>query len=89
MLLPTRYYLVGGSLAVAVSFILLALVPASWFKPSADETAPGQPKPPTSHLQVWTSCLSFVLLAGLIAIGFWGSRDPLSNLLPLTIWTIW
>lgn len=89
MLLPTHHYLVGGSLAVAVSFVLLALVPSSWFKPSAGETSFVQPVQAGSRLRIWTSCLSFVLLAGLISVGFAGSRDPLSNLLPLTIWTIW
>lgn len=87
MLLPTQYYLVGGSLAVAVSFVLLALVPGSWFKPPKPEILPEQPDQSESRL--WISCLSFLLLGGLITIGFFGSRDPLANLLPLTIWTIW
>jgi hypothetical protein len=32
---------------------------------------------------------AFLILAVLIYVGFTGSRDPLSNLLPLTIWTVW
>lgn len=89
MLLPTQYYLVGGSLAVAVSFILLALVPTSWFRPATEEAAASQSPQPHNRLRIWTSCLSFLLMSGLIAVGLEGSRDPLSNLLPLTIWTIW
>ena len=34
------------------------------------------------------SLISFALLATLIAAGLWGSRDPLSNPLPLTVWTL-
>jgi hypothetical protein len=33
--------------------------------------------------------MSFLLLAFLLATGLFGSRDPLANPLPLTIWTLW
>nr|WP_054312542.1 hypothetical protein [Mesorhizobium sp. 1M-11] len=86
LLLPTNYYLAGGAFAVAASFLVLSLV-------SADALG-----------RVWhgrlflfrfadgagvaVSLLSFTLFVALIAAGFWGSRDPLSNPLPLTIWTL-
>jgi hypothetical protein len=35
-----------------------------------------------------TSWLSCLVLFGLVAVGFWGIRDPLGNLLPLTVWTV-
>ena len=30
-----------------------------------------------------------VVVAALVAAGYWGNRDPLSNPLPLMLWTIW
>ncbi len=87
MLLPTGYYMAGGALAVAFSFVVLALVPPSgldrlfrWRLPFA---AAGD------GLRILTSLLSLLSLAGLVAAGWWGSRDPLSNPLPLVIWTVW
>src|SRR5690606_6423629 len=35
------------------------------------------------------NALAFVLLVGLVVAGLTGSRDPLSNPLPLTGWTLW
>jgi hypothetical protein len=34
------------------------------------------------------SLVSFAGFASLVVAGFWGSRDPLSNPLPLTVWTL-
>ena len=34
------------------------------------------------------SLFAFLILASLIAAGFFGSRDPLSNPLPLVVWTL-
>lgn len=86
LLLPTGYYSLGGALAVAASFLVLALAPPRlvgqiWSKrltlfPLGEE------------MRTVTSLLSFAGFALLIAAGFWGSRDPLSNPLPLTIWTL-
>jgi hypothetical protein len=86
LLLPTGYYIVGGTLAVALSFALLFFVsgPAIgrlgrarielFSMPSISSTA--------------TSMLSFALLLILLAAGLHGSRDPLANPLPLAIWTL-
>lgn len=86
LLLPTRLYLVGGAMAVALSFLVLALVPPrpaeaffSW--------RGSLPSIPTS-LRIWGSAVSFAVLVILVAAGFIGSRDPLSNPLPLTVWTL-
>ena len=86
LLLPTGYYSIGGAFAVAASFLVLALVSPRlltgiWSKelvlfPLRDEA------------KIVTSLLSFLFFAILVAAGFWGSRDPLSNPLPLTIWTL-
>jgi hypothetical protein len=87
MLLPTGYYLAGGALAVAMGFLVLAVVPPA----------------PLDRLFRWrlrlmktvrfrgrtaTSAASFAFLVILIAAGLAGSRDPLSNPLPLTVWTL-
>src|SRR5690606_7526723 len=40
------------------------------------------------RLNVLTSLLSFAVFLLLVAAGFVGSRDPLSNPLPLVIWTL-
>jgi hypothetical protein len=87
LLLPTGYYLVGGTLAVAATFLLLAVVP----KAVSDRLAAARVpllllRPPSP---VATSVLSFLFLAFLLAAGLSGSHDPLANPLPLTIWTLW
>ncbi|MGN6538649.1 MAG: hypothetical protein ACTHKQ_23345 [Mesorhizobium sp.] len=86
LLLPTGYYLLGGAVAVAVSFLVLALLPA---------TAPARlwrRRLPLFEagegLRLAVSLLSFAVFAALVVAGFVGSRDPLSNPLPLTIWTL-
>ncbi len=86
LLLPTGYYLLGGALAVTASFAVLGLL-----RGNALERAY------TARLPIGTlgdggriaaSLVSFAFLAALVAAGFLGSRDPLSNPLPLTIWTL-
>ncbi|MGF1625031.1 MAG: hypothetical protein ACFCVH_09110 [Alphaproteobacteria bacterium] len=87
LLLPTGYYLVGGAVAVAASFLLLAVVPAARL-----ERVAGQEVRLASLRRVAPtvpSLLSFLLLLVLLYAGVYGSRDPLSNPLPLFIWTIW
>jgi hypothetical protein len=87
LLLPTGYYLLGGTLAVAATFLLLAFIP----KGISDRLATARLPLLTlrSPSPVATSLLSFLFLAFLVATGFAGSRDPLANPLPLTIWTLW
>ena len=86
LLLPTGYYLAGGALAVALSFAVLAVVPAGPLARLAEWrrtlfSAPVE----------WRLVLSWIFFAGFIILlvaGWWGSRDPLSNPLPLVFWTI-
>jgi hypothetical protein len=87
LLLPTGYYLVGGTLAVAVTFLLLAVMPRGVSDRLAAARLPLLALRPPSPIP--TSLLSFVFLACLLAMGLYGSRDPLANPLPLTIWTLW
>ena len=86
-LLPTGYYLLGGTLAVAATFLLLALIP----KGVSDRLAAARLPLLTRRLPspIPASLLSFLFLACLLATGLYGSRDPLANPLPLTIWTLW
>ncbi|WP_348640570.1 hypothetical protein [Chelativorans sp. Marseille-P2723] len=86
LLLPTQYYVLGGALAVAVSFLALAFLPAR----------------PLLRLAAWRvtflripfdgrtgiSFASFLFLSALVYAGLWGSRDPLANPLPLVVWTL-
>lgn len=86
LLLPTGYYLIGGAMAVAASFAVLAFV-----RPSTLEAYRGfrlllgiAP----ARLRLFTSALSCAFLFMLIAAGFFGSTDPVHNPLPLTFWTL-
>jgi hypothetical protein len=87
LLLPTGWYLAGGALAVAASFLLIALAPPE----SLDRIARARLRLGTlpNLSPVPTSLAAFLLLAGLVAAGLYGSRDPLANPLPLAIWTLW
>jgi hypothetical protein len=86
LLLPTDMFVAGGSLAVAVSVLVVSLVPrgtiGKLFKSSAlagREVSQG--------FRTAVSLLSFAALCVLLFAGLNGPRDPMANLLPLTIWT--
>lgn len=87
LLLPTHYYIVGGTLAVAASFLLLLIVPIGSLRRLAATQL---------DLGIWRSipraafgAAASALLILLLILGWHGSRDPLENPLPLFIWTIW
>ncbi|MGX7876134.1 hypothetical protein ACVDG5_028645 [Mesorhizobium sp. ORM6] len=86
LLLPTGYYLVGGAFAVAVSFLVLALLPAASLDKFWRRRQPLFTFGDSARTAI--SLLSFAGFAILIASGLFGSRDPLSNPLPLVIWTL-
>ncbi len=86
LLLPTELYMVGGALAVLLSFIVLAVIPHDFI---TRLSACSQPPKGISGLPVIPFSLgSFLALAFLIAAGLCGSRDPLLNPLPITTWTL-
>ena len=87
LLMPTGYYLAGGTLAVAATFLLLAVLPRGIPDRLAGARLPLIALPPPSP--VAASLMSFLFLGFLLATGLFGSRDPLANPLPLTIWTLW
>jgi len=86
LLLPTGYYLTGGALAVAASFIALLLVPPALLARIARQRL--QLFAFRDRLRFLSSFAGFLVLLALIVAGFVGSRDPLSNPLPLTVWTL-
>lgn len=86
LLLPTGHYLFGGAVAVAVSFAVLAVMPRAVAGAIAHARLTlmrGEPRGRTA-----TSLLSFAAFAVLVLAGWLGSRDPLSNPLPLVVWTL-
>lgn len=86
MLLPTTYYFVGGGVAVAVTFVVLAALPIHWL--ARVFAARWRWERPSTSIETVVSCASFALFAALIAAGFTGSRDPLVNPLPIAVWTL-
>jgi len=86
LLLPTRYYLMGGTLAVAVSFAMMALARHEllhgWVKARLNIPLPA------TGLRFWSSCAMCIVLVILLLAGVAGSDDPLSNPLPLSVWTL-
>ncbi|UDL92847.1 hypothetical protein LGH82_18045 [Mesorhizobium sp. PAMC28654] len=86
LLLPTGYYVAAGAFAVAVSFLMLSALSPDvldrfgrrrlWLFAFGDGA------------RAAVSTISFAGFAVLVAAGIFGSRDPLSNPLPLTIWTL-
>jgi hypothetical protein len=85
LLLPTDVYVVAGAAAVALTVLLLAVLPdrivGSVFRP----LRLGRMHP---RGRVPTSLMSAVLLLALVWIGLTGTHDPLRNPLPLVVWTL-
>lgn len=87
LLLPTGYYIVGGTLAVAASFLLLLVIPDGFLRRFAAARLDLGTWPTVPRVAI--SAVTFVLLILLLITGWYGSRDPLENPLPLFIWTLW
>lgn len=86
LLLPTQHYLLGGAIAVAASFLALVLLPPEPFARMMERRKLLFKLPFDGRTAV--SSLSFLFFAALVYAGFFGSRDPLANPLPLVIWTL-
>jgi hypothetical protein len=84
LLLPTELYILGGGLAVLVSFAVLAM-----FHPGGAPAAERPERPVPRGLVVAVSLLVLLFIALLVAAGFWGSPDPIANPLPTTLWIVW
>jgi hypothetical protein len=90
LLLPTSVIILTGALTVAVSFVAFAALPRGLF------IRGGENKRTSLISIVWPEWIglalsgaSFVGVLLLVTIGYLGSTDPLSNPLPLIIWTAW
>ncbi len=87
LLLPTDVY-AGAGVAVVVLTVLALFVLPDRVTRNLFAYAPRGVSADAPTLRNITSVLSFVLLAALVAIGIAGPRDPLSNVMPLTFWTV-
>jgi hypothetical protein len=72
---------------VAASFLILLALPGERVKRWCETRLTLAPLKAPS--ETWISLASFAALAVLVVAGYAGSRDPLSNPLPLTVWTLW
>lgn len=80
--LPTGWYMAGAAVAVALTAVVgLRVRRLPGFAARAIVARP------VIVPQALSSGIAALVWAGLIGIGLYGSRDPLANLLPLTVWT--
>lgn len=88
LLLPTQAYIMAGTATVALTVLLLAILPGrvqlAVFSPVNLVRIPRLP-----FLRAVASTLAFALLVFLVWAGLEGPRDPLANPLPLFVWTVW
>ena len=87
LLLPTGLYIAGGAAAVALSFAVLAFMPSRTFVALAAWNQRVGRLPRSSG--ILPGALVLALAALLVVAGLTGSRDPLDNPLPLTVWALW
>ena len=87
LLLPTDVYVGAGVAVVALTVLALFAVPDRVTRRLFGHRARGKTAE-RSGLRNLTSVLSFVALAVLVAVGIAGPRDPLSNIMPLSFWTL-
>lgn len=85
LLLPTGHYMAGGAIAVAMSFVVLAFAPAAPLARAWERRLDIGRLPRRGRTA--TSLAAFAIFWMLVAAGIHGSRDPLSNPLPLVFWT--
>lgn len=84
-LLPTGRYLLGGAAVVALTFALMAWLPARRLRRLGEAKLRFATVTPPR----WPGAAVLVFLALLIVAGWTGSRDPLDNPLPTIIWSVW
>lgn len=86
LLLPTGAYISAGVAVVVVTVVSLFLVPER----AVRRLFAMRPIMPCRNdgLATMTSLISFAVMCFGIFLGLFGSRDPLSNLLPLGFWTL-
>lgn len=93
LLLPSELYMAAGAVAVAASFLLISIIPSKMFaKVEQIQRRLAVMGAFLDRDRLLLSCpslLSLFVCLVLIFAGKWGSRDPLSNPLPLFVWTVW
>lgn len=86
LLLPTGAWSAAGVAVVVLTVLALSFTPErtarAMFTPMLFET------PDAETLRTATSLIATIALGGLVVIGLDGPRNPVSNLMPLTLWTI-
>lgn len=87
LLLPTGSYIAGGAAAVALSFAVMACTPSHYFASLAAHSVPVARLPRWNGILPSAAALAMAML--LVVAGFTATRDPLDNLLPLFVWTLW
>jgi len=88
LLLPTDIYIASGLIVVVATLLALAFLPSNTTMRLFNARRwPAQNRGQT--LSSATSLAAFVLLLAFLYLGWFGPRDPLKNLLPLGIWTLW
>ena len=86
MLLPTGLFVTGGTIGVAVSFLVVIRFRASALRRTIECARRPLCSAPRSFFAL-NAAASAVLVA-LVVAGLAGSRDPLANPLPLSVWTL-
>jgi hypothetical protein len=86
LVLPTELYLTGGTLVVALSFVLIAVAPRANIRRLEALVWPAGHLP--AGLGTGFSLVSLAVLVALILAGLSGTQDPLANPLPLAVWTL-
>ena len=91
LLLPTGTYISSGCLAVIFSMIIVTILPHHLvfkiFCTKELKLKVIEPLVRSEHLASTASMVSLTVVICLILLGLAGSRDPLTNLMPLAIWT--
>lgn len=87
MLLPTDFYTLGGVFVVALTIVLLALVPVTGTSGLHHSLALCRIKRRRGVAKS-IHFLAFITFFWLLSSGWYGTTDPLKNLLTLGFWTV-
>ncbi|MEM9031111.1 MAG: hypothetical protein AAGB18_00565 [Pseudomonadota bacterium] len=87
LLLPTDLYIAGGVASVALTVVILMLLPPEGL--SGFFRSRGRLFCLPWRVSTTTSLFGMICTVGLVWVGLAGSTDPLRNPLPLAVWTIW
>jgi hypothetical protein len=86
LLLPTRAWIASGAATVALTVLLVSLLPGQVAQGlfATRDLGPGRPLPGRGA----AAAAGFLALPALIAAGLLGPHDPVRNLLPLAVWSV-